>query len=386
MNAKFHLRIASEWNAVYKKKIELKLDNPVQETPGIIEPLLKDYKGIEMRFQNKDNGVYLEFNIGTGINKSIASIFIAPDSQNSTNMILEVTALGESAKPSESADVAKKVDLLIEDILFHILQGIKIKDKAKTIEKGKICVKCNKTNDINSKFCNECGFNFTEKLSFTDESPQKPALESPRQPSKAPIQLNPQKEEVLSEADLIKQLDSKYPNQYECALCEMKCAYKNPFLLLLNDLHNLQEPFKKFDGFLNNKDLGVFSDYIYDYTTDKLKKHSQFSKTEINHIAYCIFSILSFHILEKADKKIRLTFAEKIKERLNIRFEKEFPPLSSASALETGTDAAFPTIKTGSLLIEENRCPYCYKKFDERILKLKIKGYPVECPVCGHDL
>jgi hypothetical protein len=300
-------------------------------------------------------------------------------------MVMEVTAIGELSKTSEPADIAKKVDILIEDILFHILQGLRIKDKAKTIEKGKICIKCNKINDINSKFCNECGFNFTETPPEPDLI-QKPILETPPLPSKFPRKPPLKKEEPLSEADLIKKLDSKYPNQYECTLCEMQCAYKTPFLLLLNDLQNLQEPFKRFDDFLHNKDLSVFSDYIYEFASDQLKKRSQFSKNEINNIAYCIFSILSFHILEKADKKIRLTFAEKIKERINDRYRKEFPSLSSTISIDTGSGAPLPTIKTGSLLIEENRCPYCYKKFDERTLKLKIKGYPVECPTCGHTL
>jgi len=434
------------------KKIELKLENSIESAKQLIEPLLKEYKGEEILFKKKDSNWFTKFTIGSSTNQSNLSINLTPDVNNTTIMTLAIIFTNSSSQGETMSQIAKRIDILIEDILFHIINDLKIKEKAKIIEKGKQCNKCKKVNDLDAQFCKICGNKISEKPSKPSQEPplespalprlpkklsepskpsQEPPLESPALPrlpkklsepsrpsqetssisktshkSPKPPNLSQKttteafapssqissvvpdslEEQPQSTQGLIKVLDLKYPNKYECGLCEIKCAYKDPFILLLNDVKNLKEPFKKFDEFLHTKDLLYFSDFIYNFAQDQLKRYPKFSLNELPNIAYCIFSILSFHILEKADQKIRLTFAEKMKTQINDRFNKENTSLSDKSLMGEDIGAAFPTIKTGLLHIEENRCPYCYRKFDERTLKLKIKGYPVNCPNCDHPL
>ena len=410
------------------KKIELKLENSIESAKQLIEPLLKEYKGEEILFKKKDSNWFTKFTIGSSTNQSNLSINLTPDVNNTTIMTLAIIFTNSSSQGETMSQIAKRIDILIEDILFHIINDLKIKEKAKIIEKGKQCNKCKKVNDLDAQFCKICGNKISEKPSKPSQEPplESPAL--PRLPKKLSEPSRPSQEtssisktshkspkppnlsqkttteafapssqissvvpdsleeQPQSTQGLIKVLDLKYPNKYECGLCEIKCAYKDPFILLLNDVKNLKEPFKKFDEFLHTKDLLYFSDFIYNFAQDQLKRYPKFSLNELPNIAYCIFSILSFHILEKADQKIRLTFAEKMKTQINDRFNKENTSLSDKSLMGEDIGAAFPTIKTGLLHIEENRCPYCYRKFDERTLKLKIKGYPVNCPNCDHPL
>ncbi|NVM53915.1 MAG: hypothetical protein HWN66_09450 [Candidatus Helarchaeota archaeon] len=372
-----------ELKQVLKKKIKIKLESSVDDTPQLIEPLLQDYKGAELHFQKQNNGAYLEFNIGSDAIKNKASIFIAPDSDETTNMILEVISIDDPTQLRNPDQILKRLDIIIEDILFHLMSVLKIKDKAKIIEQGKICPDCKLINDVDAKFCKECGFNFSEKSPPLPQQPQQPIM-STSLPSAKGIRMPTESKgkNPKPEVDLIKQIDVKYPNQYECELCEMKCAYKDPFILLLSDIKNLGEPFQKFDDFLRTKDLTVFADYIYDYALAQLKQYPNLTNGEIRNIAYCIFSILSFHILEKAPKNIRLTFAEKLKDHINTRFKKEHPSTTSKGIVEGSIDSPYTAFKTGSLHIETNRCPYCYKKFDEKTLRLKTKGYMVRCPAC----
>jgi hypothetical protein len=352
---------------VFVKMVELKLEDSVRDVVKSIEPLLTAYKGADIRFQEKDSGMITEFSIGAGVNTSNASISIVPNSSSMANFSLKIT----------SAENIRKIDILIEDILLHIISALKTKEKGKIVEKGKICPECKILNEVEGKFCKECGFNFLNP-SLPLAKPALPQL------TKGAAELSTNREKKPE--TMVETLNAKYPDQYECELCEMKCAYKDPFILILTDNRNLQEPFKKFDEFLRTKDITMFSDYIYEYASGQMKNYTQFSNRELNNIAYCIFAILSFHILMKADQKIRLTFASKMKERINLRFNREHPSISGSSLLGTEAKAALPSIKTGTLRIEENRCPYCYKKFDERTLKLKIKGYVVECPNCGYTL
>jgi hypothetical protein len=365
---------------------------------------------------------------------------------NTTKMILEIISTGPLSRGEVVSRMPKKVDILLEDVLFHIISDLKIQEKAKVIEKGKLCNKCQKINDMDAQFCKSCGTRISgESLQPIKVPPEPAKLFEPQAPPEHPITLPkvpeialqqespalpkvPQKppgedksqespaippllgkrseeaptistqitgaalnllseETSQSDQDLIKILDAKYTKKYECDLCEIKCAYKDPFFLILNDVKNLREPFKKFDDFLRTKDLLIFSNFIYNFAQDQMKRYPKYSLNELPDIAYCIFSILSFHILEKADQKIRLNFAEKMKAWITDRFNKENPVISGKTSLiaeEIG--APLPTIKTGLLHIEENRCPFCYRKLDERILKLKIKGYPVDCPNCDHPL
>ncbi len=355
---------------VFIKKIMLKLKDSPEAAVRAAEPLLTAYKGAEIKFKENNKRLITNFTIGASPHKNDVSITFTSDTNNITNMILAVST-HTTARQEDSATIFKKFDILIEDILFHLMPGLNIEEKAKLLEKGKICPNCKTINDSDGKFCKECGLNFLD-LSFPPaESTQKASIETERPTSPE------------SKSLTVQDLSNKYPKQYECELCDMKCAYKDPFILILSDKKNLEEPFKRFDEFLRTKDLAVFSDYIYDYAYEQMKKYPKFSIRELNNIAFCIFSILSFHILEKAPKNIRLTFAKKMKERINARFNKEYPSISSVSLIDTKVKSPLPTIKTGTLRIEENRCPYCYKKFDDRILKLKLKGYMVECPNCG---
>lgn len=359
---------------VLAKKIELKVENSILDTIKSIEPLLSAYKGAKIQFKQQNSGKFAEFTIGIGDNLSTASILIKPTSDKTSKMVLGIESTNESSVHDTPDQATKKIDILIEDILIHILPGLEIKEKAKLIEKSKICPHCKLPNEISVKFCVECGFN------FVDMAPPLPKL--PQRPPESLEEHSPRDHKPLT----VEELSKKYPNQYECELCSMRCAYKDPFILLLNDLKNLEEPFKMFDKFLRTKDLVMFSDYIYEYASQQLKAYPNFSKNESTNIFFCIFSILSWHILEKAPQKIRITFAKKMKDRLKARFDGENPQISSGSLMDTEISSPHPTIKTGSLRIEENRCPYCYKKFDEKILKLKIKGYIVECPECGEPL
>jgi len=454
------------------KKIELKLENSIESAKALIEFPLKEYRSEEILFKKKASNWVTEFTIGSNTNQNKLSLTLAPEINNATVMTLEIISINSYSKGETVSQIAKKVDILLEDILFQIMNGLKIKGKAKVIEKGKQCNKCKKINDLDAQFCKICGNKISEvplspskvpkkalipskpseenptmpeisaiespplpkipkklleqsKLPLETPSmpriPQEPVLESPsipripkkpinpsRPPRETPvIPRIPQKpileasasftqpssdgpypfnEQPQSTQELIKTLDSKYPHKFECELCEIKCAYKDPFILLLNDVKNLKEPFKKFDEFLRTKELIRFSDFIYDFAQNQLKQYPKFSLNELPDIAFCIFSILSFHILEKADHKIRLTFAEKIKNQLNHRFNKENLSILGKNLVAEDIGAPPPKIKTGLLHIEENRCPFCYKKFDERTIKLKIKGYLLNCPNCDHLL
>jgi hypothetical protein len=449
----------------FVKKIELKLENSLELAQKLIEPALKNYKGEEILFKKKDLNLFTEFLVGSNANQSRISITLAPEVNNTTKMILEIISTGPLSRGEVVSRMPKKVDILLEDVLFHIINELKIKDKAKVLEKGKLCNKCQKINDMDAQFCKSCGTRISGESLQPVKAPQE-ALESfkpqappehpitlskapeitspqespaiPRVPQKPPEEASPQEspaiprvpqkppegakpqtgpasppltpnkseeapaismqitgtainllseEPMQSDQDLIKILDAKYTKKYECDLCEIKCAYKDPFLQILNDVKNLKEPFKKFDEFLRTKDLMIFSNYIYNFAQEQMKQYPKYSLNELPDIAYCIFSILSFHILEKADQKIRLNFAEKMKAWITDRFNKENPAISGKAGLVTeDIGAPLPTIKMGLLHIEENRCPFCYRKLDERILKLKIKGYPVNCPNCDHLL
>lgn len=339
-----------------------------------------------MRFQKKDNGVFLEFTIGSGTNTNKASIFIAPNSAETTTMTLEVSAVDDPSRLRNPDQVLKKLDVLIEDILFHIMSAVRIKEKAEMLEKGKICPKCNELNTVHSKFCNECGFNLLEQSPRLPSPPDQAIPAASLSPSTEPKEPpKPVEKPPLTEEEMIKNLDAKYDLKHECEICDFQCGYKAPFIMLLSDIANLKGPFKKFDEFLSSKDLTTFANYIYDFAIEQMKKHPKFTTNELPQIAFCIFSVLSWHILEKASQTIRLTFAKKMKERIDARFSKEHPSLTTKGELETGTTPVI-TIKTGRLHIEENRCPYCYRKFDERTLKLKLKGYTAECPSCGEDI
>jgi hypothetical protein len=400
------------------KKIELELENPQDATVRALEPLLTEYKGADIRFQEKNGGARAEFIIGAGENQNKATMLITQNSDNTAKMILEITSM---CLPDSEADLTGKgetIDILLQDILIHVLPGLKPKGKAKILEKGKICPSCQTVNEVKGKFCESCGFNFSSMAQdsiVTPASPIKPAtpvissktaasgeaasLEKPAIPvvpekpaiptitSVEALEMPTKPDrQAVSIPDLVTQLDEKYKNKYECQLCDYKCAYKSTFILLLSEMKNLERPFKKFDDFLRTKDISSFADYIYEFSLAEMKKYPNYTITELPAIAYCIFSTLSWHILEKASDKIRLTFAKKMKEQINVRFNKENPSIPSISLMNSEADAPMPTIKTGALLIEENRCPYCYKKFDERTLKLKMKGYIVECPVCGKML
>ncbi|NVM29389.1 MAG: zinc ribbon domain-containing protein [Candidatus Helarchaeota archaeon] len=347
----------------------------------MIEPILQGYKGAELNFQERDKSKFLEFTIGTGANKNKISIIIVPVSERETGMTLEVESVDDPTILRNPDTTLKRIDILIEDILFHVMSALEIKDKAKVVEKGKTCPSCNKINDVSAKFCNECGFDFLESSPSVDLQQSQKPLEKPLLPSSMQTSKSSIPAEAPPQSD-VEILDAKYPNKYECELCSMQCAYKSSFILLLKDISNLGEPFKRFDEFLQIKDIAIFSDYIYEYADDLLKKYSKFSRKELSSISYCVFSILSWHILESASRKVRLAFAEKVKEHITARFERE-DPSRSAGELVTSKETPTITIKTGSLRIEENRCPYCYKKFDERTLNLKLKGYDVECSNCG---
>ena len=470
----------------FVKKIELKLENSLELAQKLIEPPLKNYKGEEILFKKKDLNLFTEFLVGSNANQSRISITLTPEVNDTTKMILEINSTGPLSRGEVVSRMPKKIDILLEDVLFHIINDLKIKEKAKVLEKGKLCNKCQKINDIDAQFCKSCGTRIsgeslqpikvpqeppelfkpqeppeypitlpkTPEIARPQESPalprvprrfpeakqpqESPAL--PKVPQKAPEVAKPQERQALpkvpqkapevakpqtgpalpnpppkeseeaptisaqitgsaldllseepsqSDPALIKILDAKYTKKYECDLCEIKCAYKDPFLLILNDVKNLKEPFKKFDEFLRTKDLVIFSNFIYNFAQEQVKRYQnpKFSLNELPDIAYCIFSILCFHILEKADQKIRMNFAEKMKAWITDRFNKENPSISGkASLIGEEIGAPLPTIKTGLLHIEENRCPYCYKKLTERTLKLKIKGYPVDCPNCDHSL
>ncbi len=397
------------------KKIELELENAQDATVRALEPLLTEYKGADIRFEEKNGGARAEFVIGAGENQNKATMHITQNSDNTAKMILEITSTYLPDSEVDLSGKGKRIDILLQDILLHVLPGLKPKGKAKILEKGKLCPNCQSVNEVNRKLCEGCGFNFSSMAQdsvLTPASPIKPvtpsktvvsgeaaSLEKPAGPvvperpaipvitSVEPLEMPiiPDRKAV-SIPDLVTQLDEKYKNKYECQLCDYKCAYKSTFILLLSDMKNLEAPFKKFDDFLRTKDISSFADYIYDYSLAEMKKYPNYTKAELPAIAYCIFSTLSWHILEKASDKIRLTFAKKMKQEITTRFNKEFPSIPSTSLMDSELDAPLPTIKTGKLHIEENRCPYCYKKFDERTLKLKMKGYIVECPVCGKML
>jgi len=468
----------------FVKKIELKLENSLELAQKLIEPPLKNYKGEEILFKKKDLNLFTEFLIGSNANQSRISITLTPEVNNTTKLILEIISTGPLSRGEVVSRMPKKIDILLEDVLFHIINELKIKEKAKVLEKGKLCNKCQKINDIDAQFCKNCGIRISgeslqpikapqelpesfkpqappehpiilpkaPKVANPQESPALPKMPQkppevaspqespalPKMPQKPPEVASPQESPALpkvppkppegvkpqtgpalpsltpnkseeaptistqitgtalnllseepsqSDQDLIKFLDAKYTKKYECDLCEIRCAYKDPFLLILNDVKNLKDPFKKFDEFLRTKDLMIFSNYIYNFAQEQVKRYPKYSLNELPDIAYCIFSILSFHILEKADQKIRLNFAEKMKAWITDRFNKENPALSGKAGLVIeDIGASLPTIKTGLLHIEENRCPFCYRKLDERMLKLKIKGYPVNCPNCDHSL
>ncbi len=378
----------------------MELENSIETIPPLIEPLLQNYKGAELRFQEREKELSLDFSIGTGANQCNISISLTPESPGKTLMALEVVTVDDPAVLKIPDKAIKKIEILIKDILFHIVAELNIKNKARTVEKGLACPKCKQLNDIDSKFCKECGYNFLEVSQSSPRIPRKPSTgeagpASPRIPQKPSIDVasssSPSVEKSVeiikptsqTEEDIIDQLNRKYVLKYECTLCDKSCYYLNPFILLLKDIKNLREPFEKFDTFLNDKDMDKFSDYIYEYAAKQMKKYPKFKPEELRLIAFCLFSILSWHILEKASKSVRLTFAEKMKERINFRFKKDFP---TSDIADVDLDKATPTIKTGTLHIEENRCPYCYTRFDDRILRLKVKGYEVECPVCGKML
>lgn len=431
----------------FVKKIELKLENSPELAQKLIEPPLKNYKGEEILFKKKDLNLFTEFQVGSNANQSRISITLTPEINDTTNMILEIISTGPISRGEVVSRMPKKVDILLEDVLFHIISDLKIKEKAKVLEKGKLCNKCQKINEMDAQFCKSCGTRISGESPQPIKVQQEPSdLFKPQEPPEHPITLPkapaiatphespalpkmPQKpaedataqehpaiptpapkgseapiistqitgtalnllsgEPSQSDQDLIKILDAKYTKKYECDLCEIRCAYKDPFLLILNDVKNLKEPFKKFDEFLRTKDLMIFSNFIYNFAQEQMKQYpkSNFSLNEFPDIAYCIFAILSFHLLEKADQKIRLNFAEKMKAWIINRFNKENPTLSGKTNLVSeDIGAPLPAIKTGLLHIEENRCPFCYRKLDERTLKLKIKGYPVTCPNCDHSL
>ncbi|MHA1276603.1 MAG: hypothetical protein ACTSQ8_05410 [Candidatus Helarchaeota archaeon] len=400
------------------KEIELELEGSGDDTVKTIEPLLITYRGAATHFKDIEGGLISEFVIGAGNHQNKIIISIIKDSDHTANLRLRISALNNHPSNGEFSKLFKRIDILLQDVLFHLLSGLKPKGKARVLHRGKICPSCRVINDLNDKFCGECGFNF-EKGETTSPIPpvgpaeplpevgsaKKGSLDRPALPEKPSIPRKPEKPNrpqltivenperssspklnLQSTPDLISQLDQKYKQKYECQLCDFKCAYKNTFILLLSDIENLEQPFKKFDEFLRTKDISSFSNYIYDFAITEMQKYPKFSNHEIPAIAYCIFSMLSWHILEKASEKIRLTFAKKMKERIGLRFKKENPLIASSTLIDTEVDGPIPTIKTGTLHIEENRCPYCYKKFDDRILKLKMKGYIVECPVCGKML
>jgi len=382
-----------EQRAIYRKKIEVELENSIETIPSLIEPLLQNYKGAELRFQEKEKELSLDFDIGSGENQFNIAISLTPDSPGKTIMVLQVAAVEDPKVLRIPDKIIRKIDILIKDVLFHIISKLNIKNKAKILEKGRVCPSCTKLNDFDAKFCKECSFDFQKALQPKPPVPQKPSL--PRKPivgvasSAESTPIKPKEVSVkpsLTDEEIIEQLDRKYVLKYECSLCENSCQYRNPFILLLKDVKNLRESFEKFDEFLHDKDIDRFSDYIYEFAAKQMKKYPKFSPNELQPISYCIFSILSFHILEKASKSVRLTFAEKMKERLKARFRKDFPSSDLEELAAVDLDIATPTIKTGTLHIEENRCPNCYRKFDERTLKLKIKGYTVLCPNCDYEI
>lgn len=373
----------------FLKKIELSLGNSSEGALKLIEPQLRAYKGDAIQFLDTDQGKEAQFVIGTGTDTTKAVLFIGPQGNNKSFLRLEISSISSNAKDN-AAEIIKKIDILIQDILLHTMSEVEVIGKAKLLNKGKTCPKCEVLNEIDAKFCKACAFNFSDSQKSILEVPKLPRKPAEMAPVVKSIQPEPIKTPELpiqrSDIDVIKELDRKYVLQYECELCDVKCRYKDPFLLLLRDIRNLKEPFKKFDAFLHTKDIEVFSNYIYNFSLDQLKNYPKFTRQESNHIAYCIFSILSFHILGKANRQIRLTFAAKIKERIQLRYEKEYPATTTLDTISNEIEDSLPTIKMGSLHIEENRCPYCYTKFDDRILKLKIKGYSVNCPVCDREL
>jgi len=369
----------------FTKKVKLILESSLEKAVQLIERRLKEYKGDEVKFGNTERGRSASFNIGTGVNKVDVFLYLTLEGKDinpKTILQLEVTAplLNQQDKPEH---IMERLNILIKDLLLHTIAEVEIKGKATILKEGKECPKCGVVNDIDAKFCKECAFSFSKLMPTTPRLQQKQVIM--RSTSSSLLGSQDVKAEPSTE-NIIKILNRKYALQYECEFCDVRdtCPYKKTFILLLKDIKNLKEPFKKFDAFLHTKDIETFSNYIYEFALNELEKHPEFSRQEINNIAYCIFSILSFHILEKANRQVRLAFARKMKEKIKARYFQEFP--SKATAEISDSEGDLPIVKMGSLHIEENRCPYCYKKFDERTLKLKIKGYPVHCPNCDYEL